>query len=71
MNVWPYIAVFALGMSAGMFIMVAILRKSISNNSTEIIRPKIKNSPNGIQQLTAEQPRKRKFLNFKNRRNLQ
>jgi hypothetical protein len=49
---WAYISTFLIGMVTGLIAMVLIVKNKLSNNTIEINRPKIKNSPNGEQDFT-------------------
>jgi hypothetical protein len=51
---WGYLSVFLAGAITGLIAMLLLLRNKISNDSIEINRPKIKNSPGGNQDFNSE-----------------
>ena len=51
---WLYLSVFFGGFIAGLIVMVLILKGKLQNNTIQIRRPKIKNSPDGDQDFTSE-----------------
>jgi uncharacterized membrane-anchored protein YhcB (DUF1043 family) len=62
---WAYIAAFFAGISAGMVIMVLAVKDAINNQSIQVTRPKIKNSPDGFQQIISGEKKREKKRLFK------
>jgi uncharacterized membrane-anchored protein YhcB (DUF1043 family) len=62
---WAYIAAFFAGISAGMVIMVLAVKDAINNQSIQVTRPKIKNSPDGLQQIISGEKKREKKRLFK------
>lgn len=51
---WGYLSAFLGGLSVAFFSVILLLKNKISNNTIEITRPKIKNSPEGKQDFISE-----------------
>lgn len=52
-KIWGYISAFLGGMATAFLIVILIIKNKISQSQIDIIRPKIKNSPEAGQDFTS------------------